>query len=798
MPTSDLIIKIKMSKKGKSREELIKEISDLQQAYNSLKELSEKEIKRLGKSEEKFRKVYLTSPDAININRFSDGLYISINEVFTRTMGYTEKDIIGKTSLEMNIWANPDDRKNLIKELISHREVKYFEAEFLAKNGTIVYGSMAASLIDLEGVSHIISVTRDITKRKNVENALRESEERFSKAYKTSPISFMIAKMKEGSIIEVNDEFTRISGFTREETIGNTTLGLNIWVHEKDRQKMIATLQDGRSMIRQETQLRAKNGSILTTLLSSQVIQLGNEYCIISSIEDITERKRIEVILQESEKKFRRIFDNVQDLYYETLIDGTIIEISPSIRTLSKDQYKREDLVGKSIDEFYQIPEKRQSLLSALKEKGMVSDFEITLKNRDGSLIPCSIMAKISVDDQGCPEKIIGSMRDITERKKFENELIKAREKAEESDRLKTAFLHNISHEIRTPLNAIVGFCALIGETDIDKHTRQSYIETIMQSSDQLLAIISDIVDISNIEANLVKLVKNEVDVELLLESTCKQFLPKAVEKNVKLEWKSELSGPDALIFADRTKLIQILSNLLNNALKFTIAGSIKARCKKTDDYLEFSISDTGIGIAPENYEKIFDRFYQVQNTISKFYEGTGLGLSISKAYVELMGGKIWLTSEQGKGTIFFFTLPFERQFCEHAPVIKKTVNESFIFPIKKTILVAEDVDSNFKLISYFLSSANTRLLKASNGKEAVELALSEKNIDLILMDIKMPEMDGYTAVKLIREANVNVPIIIQTAYDDEMEKAIKIGCNGFISKPFDRRTLLKVISEYI
>jgi CheY-like chemotaxis protein len=274
--------------------------------------------------------------------------------------------------------------------------------------------------------------------------------------------------------------------------------------------------------------------------------------------------------------------------------------------------------------------------------------------------------------------------------------------------------------------------------------------------------------------------------------------LPKAVEKNVKLEWKSELSGPDALIFADRTKLIQILSNLLNNALKFTIAGSIKARCKKTDDYLEFSISDTGIGIAPENYEKIFDRFYQVQNTISKFYEGTGLGLSISKAYVELMGGKIWLTSEQGKGTIFFFTLPFERQFCEHAPVIKKTVNESFIFPIKKTILVAEDVDSNFKLISYFLSSANTRLLKASNGKEAVELALSEKNIDLILMDIKMPEMDGYTAVKLIREANVNVPIIIQTAYDDEMEKAIKIGCNGFISKPFDRRTLLKVISEYI
>ena len=216
------------------------------------------------------------------------------------------------------------------------------------------------------------------------------------------------------------------------------------------------------------------------------------------------------------------------------------------------------------------------------------------------------------------------------------------------------------------------------------------------------------------------------------------------------------------------------------------------------DKFLEFCVSDTGIGIGEEYYQRIFDRFYQVQLSISRLYEGTGLGLAISKANVELMGGKIWLTSEPGKGSTFFFSIPYEKQVVETLAVNEKRVPEDFVFPQKKTILVAEDIDSNFKLVRFFLSNANTEIIRAANGKEAVQKFQSNKNIDLILMDIKMPVMDGYTAVKLIRETNNTIPIIAQTAYAEDKEKAIDSGCSGFISKPFDKKSLLKVIHEFI
>jgi PAS domain S-box-containing protein len=393
---------------------------------------------------------------------------------------------------------------------------------------------------------------------------------------------------------------------------------------------------------------------------------------------------------------------------------------------------------------------------------------------------------------------VLGTYIDISERKRAEEELIMAKEKAEESDRLKTAFLHNISHEIRTPMNAIVGFTELLGEPDLDAKSRQSYIEVIMQSSNHLLAIITDIVDISNLEANLIKIVKNEININTTLKKLSDQFIPVVNEKRLALTFETGLNYPDAFILTDSTKLIQVISNLINNAIKFTSKGNIKFGYIVKNDFLEFFISDTGIGIQQEHHTRIFDRFYQVQNTVSRLYEGTGLGLTISKAYVELLGGKIWLSSEPGKGTSFFFTIPYEKQKVESMTVNTNIIQEQFDFPLKKTILVAEDIESNFKLIKYFLSGTNFDIIRAINGKEAVEKALSEKNVDLILMDVKMPVMDGYTAVKLIRESNSAIPIIVQTAYSDDKDWAIECGCSGFISKPFDKQSLLKAVSKFI
>ncbi|HEY5470636.1 MAG TPA: ATP-binding protein, partial [Bacteroidales bacterium] len=634
------------------------------------------------------------------------------------------------------------------------------------------------------------------------------------------------------------------------------------------------------------------------------------------SFLDITDRKRAEETLMESEARYRSIFENVQDVYYEASMDGTILEVSPSIYTLSDGQYHREDLLGKSITEFYSDPRERQFYLGNLKKKGFIKDFEIKVKNRDGSIIPCTISLKLSFGKDGTPDKIIGSIHDITERKsaeaelrqsyefntsllktipfgmdivdekgnilfqsenfkrlfgectdgekcwdlyrddkkqcpdcplfkgitvgeteayeshgvlgnrifeinhtgmmyqgkkaileifqditdrkQSEEELIFAKNKAEEGDKLKTAFLHNISHEIRTPMNAIVGFAALLGEPDLEAQTRQDYTEVIVQSSNHLLEIITDIVDISNIEANLVKIIKNEINVNSTLKSLYNQFTPKAKEKKIKLIFETSLADSDSLILTDSTKLNQILINLISNALKFTTEGSIKICYMVRDNFLEFCVSDTGIGIAEEYHSKIFERFYQVLHTFSKLYEGTGLGLAISKANVELMGGKIWLSSEPGVGTTFYFTIPYEKRIIESIAGSKENILKYPAFTEKKKILVAEDVESNFKLISYFLSGANTEIIRAVNGKEAVEICLADKTIDLVLMDIKMPVMDGYTAIKLIRQTNSVIPIIAQTAYFDDKEPALEAGASGFISKPFDKKGLLKIIHKFI
>ena len=420
------------------------------------------------------------------------------------------------------------------------------------------------------------------------------------------------------------------------------------------------------------------------------------------------------------------------------------------------------------------------------------------MRASDGAIRSIYSKAELVVAPDGEHATIIGVIQDITDRKKNEEELIRAKVKAEESDKLKTAFLHNISHEIRTPMNAIVGFSTLLGDPEVDERSRKSYIDVIMQSSNHLLSIITDIVDISNIEANLIKTVKNEINVNKTLKYLFNQFITKTNEKQIKLVCEAGLSDPEALILTDRTKLTQILSNLINNALKFTDKGIIKVEYRLKENFLEFCVSDTGIGISPVHHERIFDRFYQVQSNVSRLYEGTGLGLAISKAYVELLGGKIWLSSEPGNGTKFFFTIPYEKGDSTTITGYEKKAPDSFVFPVKKLILVAEDIESNFKLISYFLEGSNAEVLHAINGKEAVEKCLSMGNIDLILMDIKMPVMDGYTAVKLIREKNTEIPIIAQTAYLDDRERAIECGCSGFLSKPFDKKGLFKVLGEFI
>jgi PAS domain S-box-containing protein len=508
------------------------------------------------------------------------------------------------------------------------------------------------------------------------------------------------------------------------------------------------------------------------------------------------ERQKAQEALIESEERYRSIFENNHTIML--LIDpsnGDIVDANPAACTYYG--YIREDLKRKRISEISlpavnKINGKEDSADSFNYDQHL---FRHQLAN--GDIRDVEIFSgPIQVKGKKLTYSII---HDVTERRLAEEQLIKAKEKAEENDRLKTAFLHNISHEIRTPMNAIIGFSAFMNDPDLPNERRKYFLDIICENSNQLLAVITDIINIATIEAGQEKLNERETNANGILDNLLKQFLRKIHDKEISLNFKSRLAEDKTVIFADETKLIEILLNLINNATKFTDKGHVDFGCVIKGDNLEFFVEDTGIGISSEMHAKIFDRFYQVDSTVAKAYSGTGLGLSIAKAYVELMGGKIWLKSELDKGSTFYFTIPYKpvnEVIVKELSKVKEKVN----IKSTQTILVAEDEYFNYLLLEELLSENNMKIIRALNGVDAVNICKNNPDIDLILMDIKMPVMDGFEATKEIKQFRPDLPIIAQTAYahPGDKERALSFGCSDYIAKPFTQQQLLDLIAKFL
>ncbi|HEX2920145.1 MAG TPA: ATP-binding protein [Bacteroidales bacterium] len=502
-------------------------------------------------------------------------------------------------------------------------------------------------------------------------------------------------------------------------------------------------------------------------------------------------------MLKESEEKYRSIVEHVPDAvlvhsWGKILFANPMALLLLGVQTI--DEIKDNDITSFIHPDYRdEAGERIKNIYETGKVQGYVESKYINLKNE---IIDVEVIdIPITYIGESAIQTIV---RNISERKRTEEELIKAKEKAEQSDQLKTAFLHNISHEIRTPMNAIVGFSALLMEPDLTEETQKSYLKTIVDSSDQLLAIVNDIIEISNIEVGILKASVNEIDLNEQLMLLYNQYAPKAIEKGIDFSLHTFLSGRNAIIETDRLKLTQVITNLLSNAFKFTNNGKISFGYTLSGEYLEFFVSDTGIGIQQNQHTKIFDRFYQVESTASRAYEGTGLGLAISKAYVEFLGGRIWLSSQPGKGSVFYFTLPYFNHKPQFSKQMERSDNESTGYNPKKSVLIAEDDDNNFFLMKELLSDMNLKIIRASNGIEAVDAFKSGERIDLVLMDIKMPIMDGYEATRQILEKKPEAKILAQTAYADDEIRAMESGCLGFISKPFIKDRFVSLVKEYL
>lgn len=383
------------------------------------------------------------------------------------------------------------------------------------------------------------------------------------------------------------------------------------------------------------------------------------------------ELKRKQDALVESESKYRLLADNSGDVIFVLDMDLNYTYISPAVRLLRG--FDPEEATKQKINEVL-TPASYQKVVTVFSEilsentkdrENVVHQrtIELEMIRKDQTTVWVEVKASLIIDKKNNPVGILGVTRDITEKKKMIDDLIIAKDKAEESDRLKTAFLANVSHEIRTPMNGILGFAQLLKEDTLTGDEQIEYIKIIEQSGERMLNIINEIIDISKIESGMVELKNSDTNINLQVENACTFFKPQADQKGIQLILKTTLSDPQSVIKTDREKLDAILINLINNALKYTDRGEIevgyKIKSKNNLDYLEFYIADTGIGIPMDRQKAIFERFIQADVFDKQAREGAGLGLSISKAYVELMGGTMWVESEQDKGSTFYFTLPY-------------------------------------------------------------------------------------------------------------------------------------------
>ncbi|NMC39444.1 MAG: PAS domain S-box protein [Bacteroidales bacterium] len=551
------------------------------------------------------------------------------------------------------------------KKILEEKGFSTFETCHMQKDGNLIPVEISARKVEIEGVKYFQYICRDITERKQSESILRESEERFRKIFEESPFGIVMTG-KDLGIIRANNAFCNMLGYKEEDL---KTLTLRDFTYSKyisgDEIAIMKLISGEIPVYHSEKQYIRIDGTKIWGSTTVSIIRNNHDEIqyFLALVEDITLRKQTETELEKSFSLLKATLESTADGILVVDSNGKIVQYNQKF----SEMWRIPDNILESLDDETAVKYVMEQLIDPEEFKSQVkqlyTDPEITtsdlLEFKDGRVF----------ERYSQPQRISGkcvgrvwSFRDITESKRAEAELVAAKEKAEENDRLKTAFLHNVSHEIRMPMNAIIGFTALLNEPDTTGDEKNQFIDIIFQSGSQLLSIINDIVDIANIESGLAKLNLKDMDLNSSLRSLNEQFSYKEKTNVISIILHVGLPDDKAMIVTDSTKLIQILSNLINNATKFTREGQIDFGYRLKDNNLEFYVKDTGIGIPPELHEKIFERFFQVDNLVSRKFGGTGLGLSICKAYVELLGGKIWVQSSPGEGTTFKFTIPYKKQ----------------------------------------------------------------------------------------------------------------------------------------
>ena len=739
--------------------------------------------------------------------------------------------------------VHPDDRKAVseayggsISDGRDHYEIEHRIVR--KKNGEIRYVHERCDHIKDESgkVIKSIGMVQDITEQ-------RQSEENFKKLFENAPIGIFRTNSK-GEPLMLNGTMAHILGFeTPEEVIEYyNDLATQLYVDPQKRKEFLQILRNKGWVENFEYKAKRKDGKHVWFSMTAKVSinNDDNSFVIDGFTSDITERKQVErelviknrisnTFVNTDYKNFykavldiiREVFDSkygyfgyinddgdlvseslTQDVWNECQIEGkSIVFPKDSWAGVWGESLKKRETIYKNGN--LQLPEGHVQLTSAMAAPIMVNDQligQIALANkkngydeRDKTLI------------QQLSAYIAPLLHSKLNEEQYKQDLLEAKEKAEENDRLKSAFLANMSHEIRTPMNGIMGFSQMLQEKDFPKEKRDKFLNIIYTRTNHLLNIINDLVDVSKIEANQLTLNPQGFclnDVFKELHRVYYNELKIKEKANIQLKVNKAFDDINSLIYSDPNRFRQIMDNLLNNAIKFTNEGTIEFgyELQSDNNKLLFYVKDTGIGVPSDQQKNIFERFRQAQDTNSSEHEGTGLGLTISKNLVELMGGNMWLDSIEGEGSAFYFTLPYKT----HQAVGKEEINEEVTDENEgesKTLLIIEDDPTSLEYMKELLEPSGFSIIACATGKEGYEAFLNNPEIDLILMDIKLPDTTGLELTRKIRASmhHNDVPIIVQTAYamSEDAQKSLDAGCDDYISKPIDKKQLLAKMHKF-
>ena len=680
-------------------------------------------------------------------------------------------------------------------------------------------------------ITGLSALSMDITKRKQAELELSK----LSAAVTQSPSIITITDV-EGKLEYVNPKFLEITGYSKEEVIGQNSRILKSGdLPDEEYKELWETISSG-NVWRGEFHNKKKNGDFVweMALVSPIFDEQGKIINYIKVAEDITKEKRneqIESIIHNIsnaaitsynledfitlvKKDLGKIIDTTN--FYIALYDEKTDSISLPFYRDEKEIIKSFP-AGKTLTNY--VIKTGKTLLatkediSKLEKSGKVESIGhptevwlgVPLKSKKKVI---GIFAVQSYNNENDFDKADAKMLEIIsdqismsiERLKAEEDIKIAKEKAEESNRLKTAFINNMSHEIRTPLNGITGFISLLQNPKVDEEEKQEFYDIINKSSKRLISTVTDIMDISRIEAGEVKVSKSEVSINEILDEQYKFFLPETNTKGIDLSFKPSLKDREAHLVTDKHKLEGILTNLIKNAIKFTESGSVtfgyEIKSKEENNMVEFYVKDTGIGIPANRVDAIFNRFEQADIEDRRAFQGSGLGLAISKSYVEMLGGYISVKSKEGEGSIFTFSIPFI-QHLEEEGHTKEDINmESKTALSQLSLIVAEDDETSKLFYNAIFKNKFKKIIYTSSGKLTIEKLRENPDTDIILMDIQMPNMNGYDATREIRKFNTDVVIIAQTAFglSGDREKALEAGCDDYISKPVNKDVLFEKI----